>query len=284
MRVLTTEEMELILGGGGDTQTLPPVYVGPNEPPPAPPPAPAPGEPGPGDGGGNDGGGGGGGDAPAPAPPSCTPESTVPVTRINFVMTRTHEGGMRPDAYWPRVGSSGITIGAGVDLSRRLESELVAFGLPADDIARLRPYLAPRPGTYGIVGVPAQNLLAANGGLTLSMTVTEQLTVAMENKISNEVRTKFNAASQIGLEFDRVSGALQTVLYDAAFQMGSNGLVNGAGKSFFDAVAAGNFAAAAAALDNLGTSFDRRYVDNAALLRGAINSGELPANSNGVCQ
>lgn len=185
--------------GGGPGSYYCSVHATTYGPPPSPPPPPPPG--------------GGGGTSPPP-PGKSGPLCFVPLApenRADSAQVFADEGGVRTQGYQPSL-SSGVTIGAGVDLSQTQTSELKAYGVPQAIITYLTPWMVPAsevPTTVNRIGWPV--LSTANAQI---------LSEDVFNGIYNQVEGYFNEQTTKGFAFNTFPAGVQTAIVDAAYPNG----------------------------------------------------------------
>lgn len=225
MRKLTTEELELIIGGG-DTyiEQLPTVVIighstpdpdpappDPDDPglpdidfPPAPPlpEVPEPDFP------------------PLPTTPPLKPCPTVPALasadRIDRAVVRQQEGGLHTTGYaldGNKFPNSGVTIGRGVDLGTKTTSQLSSWGMSQSGIATLAPYL-------GYKGTAAQQILVQLGAPVISTADALAISNSAEQQIFSSAISYYNSRNPT-VPFYQLPDAAQTVLVDIAYNLGS---------------------------------------------------------------
>jgi hypothetical protein len=223
------------------------------------------------------GGGGGGGPDPLPLPECVTAQP--PANRVDYSLTIRNEGGILTNPYVP-LNTSGLTLGAGVDLSRWSAGQLAGWGMSQQFIAGVSPYLGIGSGVYGPTGSRARAIFASSP-FVVSQADAEFITRAAENTITSWLVSHFNSRASYGIKFYELPSAAQTILFDAAYQYGP-ALDKTAAAAFFNQMASGNYLSAVAELYVLGRTYSR-YNTSARMLSQALSRGELPPAANGKC-
>lgn len=110
--------------------------------------------------------------------------------------------------------NSGVTVGTGIDLGSRNQSDLDQLGLPDELEAKLEPYL-------GLKGSDAQDKLDSDP-LTLTQAEADALTQAVQTHDLNTLRNAYNdAVGPMGVQFDDLPPPeAQTAIADVATQWG----------------------------------------------------------------
>ena len=275
MRILTTQELELVFGGGGSSQSLAPVVTDgrctgcTND---------TGFDPGwdPGVGGSDPGSDGG---DSSPAPPCFAP---VPAAdTANRSVIENHEGGIVTRPYVPG-STSGVTIGGGVDLHAWMPSDLRGWGISDAEMAPFKPFMATGNNQFGPVGAAATSALAANNFGSISQSLAERLTQGAEKTVLNRVANSFDQNSKISTPFFQLPSAVQTVVLDVAYKFGPNTQNQGTPRFFFEAALRGDFNQAANELNEMAKK-DGRFADDAALLSVAISNGQVPSSASSSC-
>lgn len=173
-------------------------------PPPSPPPLP-PAPPPPPEGGSSP-------PPPPPPPPSCS----NPGNRVNNKFVYDREGGVTKTADVPG-DNSGVTIGAGVDLSKHSIGEISSWsGVSSETISAISPYV-----NSSLVGSAANSALEANGGLSLSADQAQALTDGAMSAAYNGLANAFNSSAQSGYStFQQLPAGTQTALFSVAYNVG----------------------------------------------------------------
>ena len=168
--------------------------------------------------------------------------------------------------------SSGVTIGAGVDLHAQTASGLAADGVPQSIIDSLAPYMNP-----SLTGSAATAALTANGGLSLSASDAQTLTTDVMNNYIARTEAVFNAHSQVQT-FSELPADTQTAIVDLAFQYNPESLPSRA-PSFFNDIATGNWIQGANELDDFGDAFPSRRQAESGLLNNDMTDHAIPLDS-----
>ncbi|HGG6556700.1 TPA: pesticin C-terminus-like muramidase [Salmonella enterica subsp. diarizonae serovar 61:i:z] len=123
--------------------------------------------------------------------------------------------GYRGEAYWPK-GSSGITIGYGVDIGQQNEDGLIKWGVPQSIIDKIKDYL-------GVTGEAADTLLKGLKDKTLGLSDSEikQLSDIVQKQTTENIINKYNAATK-GVSFDRIPYNTRTAIIDLFYQYNIN--------------------------------------------------------------
>lgn len=119
--------------------------------------------------------------------------------------------GYRSEAYWPK-GSSGISIGYGVDIGHQSEAGLIQWGVPQSIIDKIKDY-------FGITGEAADNVLKGLKDKTLGLSDSEikQLSDIVKKQTTKEIINKYNAETK-GVPFDKIPYNTRTAIIDLYYQ------------------------------------------------------------------
>lgn len=152
--------------------------------------------------------------------------------------------GMVPSKNGEPLGSSGVTVGVGVDLGQQSEKRLKDAGVSPDMIRKLKPYL-------GVKGSEAQRL-AQEMPLILSEEEASKLSEDIVVTTLDDLITEWNKGDP-SERFENLSPTKQTVVYSVLHQHG----VWGAPK-FLSYAKEGNWDKVDAELRDFGDIYDTR--------------------------
>lgn len=270
MEPLTPEDVGMIAGGtptGTRSPPPPPPVTSPitvtANPPPPPPvtspitvtanPPPPPG---------------GGGSPPPPPTPPKNPNCAAPAISVDNGFITQNEGstntGYVPTKNGVPLGTSGVTVGIGVDLGSKTAAGLASWGLSQTLINQLTPYL-------GLTGTAAQQELASNP-LTLSAADSAALSNAAIAANISSLSSAFNNAASFA-DFNQLPPNTQTAIADVAYQYGD---LASKTPNFWSQITTGDWAAALSNLNNFGDDYATRRAADAALLQNDINNYTMP--------
>ncbi|MBP5856278.1 hypothetical protein KAJ83_04610 [Marivibrio halodurans] len=160
-------------------------------------------------------------------------------------------------------GSSGVTIGAGVDLGQMNDYDLNRLvknhGLDPALAARLKPYL-------GLTRKAADSFLAANP-ITLSKAEAEQLSNAKYDQIAGDPVNRYDKAMKAAGRPDTFAALppkMKTVALSVAIQHGAN--LRYATKRFWKTLLSGSVTAMEHELRNFGPNYKSRRIREADYL------------------
>jgi hypothetical protein len=186
------------------------------------------------------------------------------------------EGGVRTKGYQP-TSSSGVTIGAGVDLSQTQAQEMQNYGVPPSIIDHLKSWMVPAS--------QVQATVETYGWPTLSSTDAQTLSQDVFNGIYNQVSGYFNAQNAYGFAFDTLPGGVQTAIVDAAYPNGVHlwEAASPYARDMWADALAGNWAAALNEFIHWQPPY-WRYNNDGGLISEDIDSGIIPADdTQGQC-
>jgi hypothetical protein len=235
--------------------------------------------------GGNIGGGMGGGShtttpvKTVPSPVQSCQKALAKQDRTSKELVRKNED-FETEGYLllptDKFPNSGMTIGYGVDLGYRTESELKRWGMSAAGIKAVRPYL-------GLKGKKAAGELAKHPE---NPVISEADAIAISDGIYQDLlistTNNYNDATSIGISFQELPAGAQAAIMDIAY-MGKPSIK---APTFWSYVIKGEWSAAAGELSNWygNGKTDARHLNDAKLIADAIKSGELPEKTSGKCQ
>lgn len=118
------------------------------------------------------------------------------------------EGGRQQQAYIPKAGQSGVTVGAGFDVGQRSNLE----GLPENVQEKLKPVV-------GLKKEEASQALSSLGGIKLTPEETNLVTDFARNETEQKLKKDWQEVSDV--PFESLTPAQKTVLASVAHQYGS---------------------------------------------------------------
>lgn len=196
-------------------------------------------------------------------------ESGTTFSAVDLEVITQHEGGNLSNGYWPG-GSSGVTVGIGIDLGQQSGAGLAAMGVPDTIIEQLSPYL-------GLHGTAAQSYLQSHP-LSLSSSDLARLNACVTTAYFDNTGAQFNRANHSGFaNFSALPWQAQTVIADLAYNLGN---LPATAPRFWSQVTNGRWTAAAANLNNFtnpsNAALYQRAQADGRLLQDAIHNGALP--------
>lgn len=187
-----------------------------------------------------------------------------------------HEGGIATKGYQPTSGS-GVTIGAGVDLSQTNAQDLQDDGVPQSIIDYLKPWMVPVDEVLATVGRLGWPSLSTSNAQTLSQDVF--------NNIYSQVSGFFNAQTTKGFAFNTFPQGVQTAIVDAAYPNGVHlwQAASPYARAMWADALSGNWAAAESEFNSWQPP-NVRYPQDGSQIQTDISLGLIPAkDTNGQC-
>ncbi len=182
---------------------------------------------------------------------------------IDWKFISEREGGRALKGYVPAVDTSksGVTIGTGVDLGQRSESEIDALDIPPALKSRLKPY----------AGKTKNNAVAAlqQHPLIVTDAEAEALDKAVKGPIVARLTAAYDAAAAAAgaaLGFAALPAGAQTAIASVAFQYGTD--LARRTPNFWKAATRQDWPVVIAELEDFGDSYPTRRKAEAALVRG----------------
>jgi len=130
------------------------------------------------------------------------------------------QGDIPKDSKGNILGTSGVTIGSGLDLSKQTEDRLRKMGISEKLITRFKPYL-------GLVGSDAQKAID-NSPLTISESENEAMMPKVQRHYINQIRNTYEKTrqglleSERGKSWEQLTPAQRTVITSVGYQHGPN--------------------------------------------------------------
>lgn len=200
-------------------------------------------------------------------------ESGENFSNVNIGFIKRNEGGTRLQGYVPKQPAygkhqSGATIGAGFDLGQYNLAELKRFGFSKELTNKLVPFV-------GLKAQAAKDALAKSP-LSISPAEAKQINELVLRSKMNAAAATFNKMST-GMKFSELPWQAQTVIADLWYNMGE---LDKAARNFWKQVTTGDWEGAYSNLMHFAPKHSplaNRAVENAKLLRDAIDIGRLPS-------
>ncbi|MEW9680893.1 pesticin C-terminus-like muramidase [Pseudomonas sp. TE50-2] len=179
------------------------------------------------------------------------------------------EGGLQTSGYVPMVagkpaGTSGVTLGTGVDLGSKTSDSLLADGVPPSLVAILGEYT-------GLRGQQAVSKLK-NKPLTITETQAKELSDVYFDKLSSAVERRFNNAAGAD-KFRNISYNTRTAIIDLSFQYSDN--LPARTPKAWQMMLDGNWTGLIQELNNFGDAYPSRRKSEAQLIQQDIDLGLL---------
>jgi hypothetical protein len=154
------------------------------------------------------------------------------------------------------LGTSGATIGMGIDLGHWTKAKLEGVGVPAALVTKLAPY-------GGKKKEAAKTYVAANP-LTLTTAEINSLNKAVKGEILKEITTQFDKDSTV--KFKTLTPAKQTAIASVFFQYGMNKKRKGWPTNYWNQVTTSKWDEATKNLRQFGDDYKTRRASEADLL------------------
>ena len=153
------------------------------------------------------------------------------------------------------LGTSGPTVGMGIDLGAWTSDKLREVGVSEDLVVKLSPY-------SGKKKEAALSFVKANP-LALSKEETDELNSKVKSSILDGIKTQFNKESKT--KFEDLSSGKQTAVASVFFQYGMNKEKSTWPKNYWRQVTTGDWKGAKANLNNFQDAYDSRRKAEAKL-------------------
>jgi len=178
---------------------------------------------------------------------------------VDWGFIAEREGNKR-DVYVPTkgdkvLGTSGPTVGMGIDLGAWSGDKLRELGVSEELVNKLSPY-------GGKKKQEALDFVKANP-LSLSKEETDELNSKVKSSILDEIKTQFNKESKT--KFEALPSGKQTAVASVFFQYGMNKEKSTWPKNYWSQVTTGDWKGAKANLNNFQDAYDSRRKAEAKL-------------------
>lgn len=207
------------------------------------------------------------------------PDPGALYSKVDVGILTVHEGGNKLVGYIPTyrdgtvVGSSGVTIGIGVDLGQQSEAGLLTMGVPSQLVAKLKPYLGKKR------DAAVAELERCPLSLEDNPEDADRLNRAVTVSNFNATAAAFNGSNSSGFEsFSALPAEAQTVIADLWYNMGR---LPDKAPVFWRQVTHGDWKGALENLDDFTSDpsswLSIRARQDGVILERAVSRGALPS-------